>query len=154
TPCSPKRARCARATTRVRHEMARCSQSSTAGRAWVTGRPYGRRATGPMSGRCGPRARRSTPSPPTRSSPLTLVSISLRRSTPLPSAARVVRVDSGGALSGALLHEGLVDELSLLIHPFLTDHPKRLWHGATVESVELRLTRGEAFDDIVWLRYR
>jgi 2,5-diamino-6-(ribosylamino)-4(3H)-pyrimidinone 5'-phosphate reductase len=31
--------------------------------------------------------------------------------------AGVVRVDSGGALTGALLDAGLVDELSLLVHP-------------------------------------
>lgn len=69
--------------------------------------------------------------------------------------ARVVRVDSGGALIGALLHDGLVDEVSLLIHPFLTGSPKRLWHGdAVAESIELRLTHVEALDDLVWLRYR
>lgn len=69
--------------------------------------------------------------------------------------ARVVRVDSGGALIGALLHDGLVDEVSLLVHPSLTGHPERLWHGrAALDSVKLRLTHVEAFDDLVWLRYR
>lgn len=69
--------------------------------------------------------------------------------------ARVVRVDSGGALIGALLHDELVDEVSLLVHPSLTGHPERVWHGgATVDSVQLRLTHVEAFEDLVWLRYR
>ena len=32
---------------------------------------------------------------------------------------RVVRVDSGGTLNSVLLHAGLVDEVSVLIHPFI-----------------------------------
>ena len=68
--------------------------------------------------------------------------------------ARVVRVDSGGALIGALLGEGLLDEVSLLVHPFLSEHPERSWHGGIVgASVELQLTHVERLDDLVWLRY-
>ena len=33
----------------------------------------------------------------------------------------VVRVDSGGTLNSVLLNSGLVDELSVLIHPFLPE---------------------------------
>ena len=52
---------------------------------------------------------------------------------------RVVRVDSGGALSGALLAERLVDELSLLVCPCLagggrpgpSPARKRSWEGST-----------------------
>ena len=55
--------------------------------------------------------------------------------------AEVVRVDSGGALTGALLDAGLVDELSLLVHPCVvggaTD-PR--WHGP-VPSSATRLER-------------
>lgn len=36
---------------------------------------------------------------------------------------RVVRVDSGGTLNGLLLAAGLVDELSLLVHPCLVGGP-------------------------------
>ena len=32
---------------------------------------------------------------------------------------KVVRVDSGGTLNSVLLNSGLVDEVSVLIHPFL-----------------------------------
>jgi 2,5-diamino-6-(ribosylamino)-4(3H)-pyrimidinone 5'-phosphate reductase len=32
---------------------------------------------------------------------------------------RTVRVDSGGTLNSVLLHEGLVDEVSVLVHPFI-----------------------------------
>jgi 2,5-diamino-6-(ribosylamino)-4(3H)-pyrimidinone 5'-phosphate reductase len=32
---------------------------------------------------------------------------------------KVLRVDSGGTLNSVLLHAGLVDEVSVLIHPFI-----------------------------------
>jgi 2,5-diamino-6-(ribosylamino)-4(3H)-pyrimidinone 5'-phosphate reductase len=71
--------------------------------------------------------------------------------------ARVVRVDSGGALIGALLGGGLVDELSLLVHPCVagaTSH--RGWRGtAPVPALPLERLASEAFEDgLVWLRYR
>jgi len=65
----------------------------------------------------------------------------------------VVRVDSGGALTGALLAEGLVDEISLLVHPVLTGG--RRWWGATplpltsLTPVDCR----EPGDGLVWLKY-
>jgi 2,5-diamino-6-(ribosylamino)-4(3H)-pyrimidinone 5'-phosphate reductase len=68
--------------------------------------------------------------------------------------ARMVRVDSGGGLIGALLAAGLVDELSLLVHPVLAgaDHP---WHGAhPLPRTDLRLAGTQTLDDVVWLRYR
>ena len=40
-----------------------------------------------------------------------------------------MRVDSGGALNGALLRAGLVDEISLLVHPVLVGDAPR-WHGS------------------------
>jgi 2,5-diamino-6-(ribosylamino)-4(3H)-pyrimidinone 5'-phosphate reductase len=72
--------------------------------------------------------------------------------------ARVVRVDSGGALIGALLAGGLVDELSLLVHPCLAGAGgrNRVWHGpGPLGRLALEQLASEAFDDgIVWLRYR
>jgi 2,5-diamino-6-(ribosylamino)-4(3H)-pyrimidinone 5'-phosphate reductase len=74
--------------------------------------------------------------------------------------ARSVRVDSGGRLSGALLHRRLVDEVSLLVHPYLVtgmppvhlfppekgDEPK--------EETVLRLLGCERVaEDLVHLRY-
>jgi 2,5-diamino-6-(ribosylamino)-4(3H)-pyrimidinone 5'-phosphate reductase len=67
--------------------------------------------------------------------------------------ADVLRVDSGGALTGALLAEGLVDEISLLVHPVLTGGPR--WSGAAplpttaLTPIDCR-TPG---DGLVWLRY-
>ena len=71
-----------------------------------------------------------------------------------------VHVDSGGTLNGVLLRAGLVDEVSLLISPYLVG-------GATARSmfrapdltspdgvIQLRLTHLEQVkDDIAWLRY-
>jgi 2,5-diamino-6-(ribosylamino)-4(3H)-pyrimidinone 5'-phosphate reductase len=71
-------------------------------------------------------------------------------------AALVVRVDSGGGLTGALLHCGLVDELSLLVHPRLAGPGRRLWHGdARPATDEFELVAAEPLaDGLVWLRYR
>jgi 2,5-diamino-6-(ribosylamino)-4(3H)-pyrimidinone 5'-phosphate reductase len=78
--------------------------------------------------------------------------------------AQVVRVDSGGSLTGALLRAGLVDEISLLVHPCLAGAPGgagaasggQRWYGSGSTSARtLRLVGTETFDDaVVWLRYR
>jgi 2,5-diamino-6-(ribosylamino)-4(3H)-pyrimidinone 5'-phosphate reductase len=71
--------------------------------------------------------------------------------------AKLVRVDSGGALTGAMLRAGLVDEISLLVHPCLAANGAGYgWFGAyPPPSSTLRLVTAEAFDDaVVWLRYR
>jgi len=69
----------------------------------------------------------------------------------------LVRVDSGGSLIGALLSAGLLDEISLLVHPRLAGvRGDRRWHGsAPPPAAELDLVASETFDDgLVWLRYR
>jgi len=71
-------------------------------------------------------------------------------------AARTVRVDSGGALAGALLRAGLVDELSLLVHPCIAGAAgDRRWHGAeAVPAMALERIAAEPVDDgLVWLRF-
>jgi 2,5-diamino-6-(ribosylamino)-4(3H)-pyrimidinone 5'-phosphate reductase len=72
--------------------------------------------------------------------------------------AEVVRVESGGVLIGALLEGGLVDELSLLVHPCVVDAAAdRLWHGSRAPSATavLEAYAAERLDDgLVWLRYR
>jgi 2,5-diamino-6-(ribosylamino)-4(3H)-pyrimidinone 5'-phosphate reductase len=78
--------------------------------------------------------------------------------------AQVVRVDSGGTLTGALLRAGLVDEISLLVHPCLAERPEgtdspsagRRWYGTEPPPASaLRLDSAETFDGgVVWLRYR
>ncbi|HPX73613.1 MAG TPA: RibD family protein [Methanoregulaceae archaeon] len=71
-----------------------------------------------------------------------------------------VRVDSGGTLNSVLLHAGVVEEVSVLIHPFLaggrTDptmfDPVKA--GFPDLQVPLRLIRTEVVGDgLVWARY-
>lgn len=71
--------------------------------------------------------------------------------------ARVVRVDSGGALIGALLHRGLLDEVSLLVHPVLAGSAgTRRWYGAAPPpDGPLEVAGAQTLDGgLVWLRYR
>jgi 2,5-diamino-6-(ribosylamino)-4(3H)-pyrimidinone 5'-phosphate reductase len=70
-------------------------------------------------------------------------------------SARLVRVDSGGELVGALLDQALVDEISLLVHPRLSNASHRWYGRVPPPSAALRLVAKESVgDDIVWLRYR
>jgi len=73
---------------------------------------------------------------------------------------RTVRVDSGGALSGALVRAGLVDEVSVLLEPVLVGGvaPRTFLRGPDPSTpgdvAQLRLLNVEQFDDgLVWLRY-
>ncbi|HEX6020785.1 MAG TPA: dihydrofolate reductase family protein [Solirubrobacter sp.] len=82
---------------------------------------------------------------------------SVRRSrgelAPLLEDLGVVRVDSGGALNGALLAAGLVDEISLLVHPLLVGDAPR-WYGASA-PLALEMAAADTLDGgLVWLRYR
>jgi 2,5-diamino-6-(ribosylamino)-4(3H)-pyrimidinone 5'-phosphate reductase len=74
--------------------------------------------------------------------------------------AETVLVDSGGTLNGVLLRDGLVDEISLLVHPCLVGGrtPGSFFRAPDLTSgeqvIRLRLTHLERVrDDIVWLRY-
>ncbi len=73
---------------------------------------------------------------------------------------RVVRVDSGGTLNSVLLHDGLVDEVSVLVHPVIAGgkafptlcDPERA--GITGLQVPLVHKSTEILKDgIVWSRY-
>jgi 2,5-diamino-6-(ribosylamino)-4(3H)-pyrimidinone 5'-phosphate reductase len=68
--------------------------------------------------------------------------------------ASLVRVDSGGALTGALLRRGLVDELSFLIHPRVSGSGTA-WHGPVpAPAIELSSLDVEApGNGLIWLRY-
>ncbi|GAA4400050.1 hypothetical protein GCM10023168_08380 [Fodinibacter luteus] len=71
--------------------------------------------------------------------------------------AGVVRVDSGGALNGALLEAGLVDEVSLLVHPAIAPATgRRPWFGgAPATPRALTLVAAEALEGgLVWVRHR
>ena len=67
---------------------------------------------------------------------------------------------AAGRSTVVLLREGLVDEVSLLIHPSLVGgtSPKSMFRGADLESVDgvipLRLTHLERLDnDCIWVVY-
>jgi 2,5-diamino-6-(ribosylamino)-4(3H)-pyrimidinone 5'-phosphate reductase len=73
---------------------------------------------------------------------------------------KTVRVDSGGKLNGELLRLGLVDEVSLLMHPFLVGgtspasmfRAPDLVHEVGVLQLDLLGSR-KVKQGIVWLRY-
>jgi hypothetical protein len=74
---------------------------------------------------------------------------------------KTVRIDSGGTLNGVMLRAGLVDEVSVLVHPALVGGPIprtifRLPEGLPNEDpIALTLMRAETLrDGIVWLRYQ
>ncbi|MDH4197726.1 MAG: RibD family protein [Candidatus Aminicenantes bacterium] len=78
----------------------------------------------------------------------------------LKYGVKTVRVDSGGTLSGVLLREGLVDEVSLLLSPALVGgtSPKSSFRAPDLTSpdgvIALRLIHAGKMDgDVVWLRY-
>jgi 2,5-diamino-6-(ribosylamino)-4(3H)-pyrimidinone 5'-phosphate reductase len=68
----------------------------------------------------------------------------------------VVRVDSGGSLTGALLQRGLLDEVSLLVHPvFLGAASRKRWWGAADTAPRpLTLSAADRQGGLMWLRYR
>lgn len=70
--------------------------------------------------------------------------------------AETVRVDSGGGLTGALLEQGLVDEVSLLVHPVAVGAESApRWCGASNATVMFTLDHVEAVaGGLVWMRYR
>lgn len=73
---------------------------------------------------------------------------------------KLVRVDSGGVLNGILLRAGLVDEVSVLIHPSLVGgiSSRSIYRVPDLSSsddvVNLKLIHIEQLkNDLVWLRY-
>ncbi len=73
---------------------------------------------------------------------------------------KLVRVDSGGVLNGVLLKQGLVSEVSVLVHPCLVGgtSPKSMFRAPDVssgeESIKLKLIHSRKLKGgVVWLRY-
>jgi 2,5-diamino-6-(ribosylamino)-4(3H)-pyrimidinone 5'-phosphate reductase len=64
----------------------------------------------------------------------------------------VVRVDSGGTLNGALLRAGVVDEVSLLVHPVVVGDGRRWWGDAAAFDLSLRAVSAVG-SGLAWLRY-
>jgi 2,5-diamino-6-(ribosylamino)-4(3H)-pyrimidinone 5'-phosphate reductase len=106
-------------------------------------------------------ALRSRSTPPSRAGgPRELVRGAVQVDLPAALAAlaaegaRAVRVDSGGGLLGALLDAGLVDEVDLLVHPYVVGSGPRRWTGAA-RATALDLVEVEsAGGGLVLLRYR
>ena len=74
---------------------------------------------------------------------------------------KTIRVDSGGVLNGILLRAGLIQEVSLLIHPALVGGSSHhsffhLPHMKTSgKIINLKLTHVEQFENgLVWMRYK
>lgn len=72
-----------------------------------------------------------------------------------------LRVDSGGILNGIILHEGLADEIHLLIHPELVGgmNPNSIFQAPDISSLEdvikVKLVHiNKLKDEIVWLKYK
>jgi 2,5-diamino-6-(ribosylamino)-4(3H)-pyrimidinone 5'-phosphate reductase len=70
-----------------------------------------------------------------------------------------VRIDSGGKLAGVMVREGLIDELSLLVSPFLVGG---LSHNIFVDPEKMSLNEPQPLElievktldnGLVWLRY-
>jgi 2,5-diamino-6-(ribosylamino)-4(3H)-pyrimidinone 5'-phosphate reductase len=73
---------------------------------------------------------------------------------------KTVRVDSGGTLNGVLLREGLVDEISVLVHPNLAGgvSSSSIFHAPDLISkkgvLNMKLLHLEEMkNDLIWLRY-
>lgn len=73
---------------------------------------------------------------------------------------KVICVDSGGTLNGILLRQGLVNEISVLIEPYLVggDTLKSIFHEEDLKTpggvINLKLTHHEKLNDrIIWLKY-
>ena len=74
---------------------------------------------------------------------------------------KVVRVDSGGTLNGVLLRAGLVDEVSILVHPTLVGgtSPRALYRAPDLTSAKgtlgVKLAHvAKLKGGVVWLRYQ
>ena len=71
---------------------------------------------------------------------------------------RAVRVDAGGTLNGQLLRAGLVDDVSVIVAPYLAgtddEHPVPLVAGSAPASAPFTLAGLERLrDGHLWLRY-
>ena len=72
-----------------------------------------------------------------------------------------ILLDSGGTLNGVMLREGLVDEVSLLIHPTLVGEQEThsFYRAEDLkydgDTTKLKLLNYEKLQgNIIWLRYR
>ncbi len=78
----------------------------------------------------------------------------------LAHGIKTVRVDSGGTLNGVLLRAGLVDEVSILVHPWLVGglQPSSIFQSPEPapgeQAIRMQLISVQRLEsDILWLRY-
>ncbi|NTV83300.1 MAG: RibD family protein [Bacteroidales bacterium] len=70
---------------------------------------------------------------------------------------KIVMTDSGGNLNKALLEEGLVDEISLILNPTLVDHHHlKLFRNLNLSSkpIQLELINAEKMDNQLLVHYK
>lgn len=77
----------------------------------------------------------------------------------LQFGVKLVRIDSGGVLNGALFQAGLVDEVHVLIHPVLVGTAENSIYNTELESdrenVQLKLVDVDGLEDgMVYLTYQ
>jgi 2,5-diamino-6-(ribosylamino)-4(3H)-pyrimidinone 5'-phosphate reductase len=65
-----------------------------------------------------------------------------------------VRVDAGPTLNGLALRAGLVDELSLLVHPTIAGEGRRFVDRLETAASLWLMAEERRGDGLVWLRYR
>ena len=158
TRSSPRRRRSTRPTVPARPRMVRCSPSSTVAAGSAAEGAARRR---PWSDVVGIHAGSTPPRSGDHDEIVTGadrvdLAAALTALGRRPGVA-TVRVDSGGALTGALLRGGLLDEVSLLVHPLLAGPAgDRTWlGGGPTPRAALELVSTESFEGgLVWSRYR
>jgi 2,5-diamino-6-(ribosylamino)-4(3H)-pyrimidinone 5'-phosphate reductase len=71
--------------------------------------------------------------------------------------AKTIRADSGGTLNAVLLKEGLVDEVSMLLHPYLVGGPNRKTIYSSQDNGVIKLkpiTCEKQKGGLFWMRYK
>ena len=85
--------------------------------------------------------------------------VALSRRSRTSYGVKTVRVDAGGALIGALVRRGLVNEVSVVVEPRLVGGESHRWlmrapDVGPSDAVALKLRGLERLDDdALWLRY-
>jgi 2,5-diamino-6-(ribosylamino)-4(3H)-pyrimidinone 5'-phosphate reductase len=68
--------------------------------------------------------------------------------------AATILTDAGKTLNGILLNEGLVDEVSLLVHPFIVGEKRFPLFADVTAGIEMKLIRCNPSNGKTWLLYR
>jgi 2,5-diamino-6-(ribosylamino)-4(3H)-pyrimidinone 5'-phosphate reductase len=66
--------------------------------------------------------------------------------------AKTIRIDAGPTLNGLALRSGIVDELSLLVHPLIVGDGRSFAEGLDA-PIEMRELSREQRGELLWLRY-